>query len=221
MPGSQDGHRLLKLGSLFPKAVSFWALRVRGRPARWTAQQKVAVRYYEHGQKAKKGPPAAETAGVAGGIGPNARGGYRRRPARSFQPSENNNGENRNVETARQRRARAGRTRRRRPGTASQRLRLPPRSRQQLHARNDRSVRARQHDRKVRAARGRADPRHGAGRPSPARTAAPRNHRRRRHAARRLQERQNFRRTDAHQSRILAEAGGRPRAADDPGDGPA
>ena len=54
---------------------------------------------------------------------------------------------------ARQRRTRRPGTRRRRAGDAPQRLRLPPRSQEQLHPRADRPVRARQHDREVRPPR--------------------------------------------------------------------
>ena len=53
-------------------------------------------------------------------------------------------------------RARLGRAR-----NAPQRLRLSPQSRQQLHPRADRSLRARHDDRKVRPPRRRADQRHG------------------------------------------------------------
>ena len=45
--------------------------------------------------------------------------------------------------------------------------------------------------------------------------------RRRRHAARRLHERQDVRRADADQPRVVAAAGNRPRAAHHAGDGPA
>ena len=168
--------------------------------------------------KRKKGRPR----GRGGGVGANQRGGnHYRQHARPYQSVRHQRRQPQR-RAGRQRRAGPRRAGQRRARNAPQRLRLPPRSRQQLRPRDDRSLRARQHDREVRPARGRVASTAWC-RPDAA-SKGPR-----------LREItdvdgmppddyknvKTLRRTDAHQPRVLAAAGGRPRAADHPGDGPA
>ena len=175
--------------------------------------------------KRKKGRPRGR--GGMGGPGGRWRRTLRKRSsARSWrttplQGSQRSASLSRNRSGSRQRRTGRRRAGPGRPRTAPQRLRLSAQSQNNfLRERTDPFVPGTMID-KFRLREGVLDQRHGAAGPQAAGPAAEGNHRRRRHEARGLRQRQELRRADADQSRKLAAAGNRPDAAHHARDGPA